>query len=104
MAQFQATRIRHTVVFKLKHPKGSAEEQSFLAAAKKLAVIPGVEKFETLKQVSRKNNFEFGLSMEFANQEVYEHYSHHPDHVSFVKERWLQEVEDFLEIDYQVLI
>jgi hypothetical protein len=104
MAQSLVTRIRHTVVYKLKHSKGSVEEQNFLAAAKQLAAIPGVEKFESLKQVSQKNKYEFGLSMEFANQEVYEQYSRHPDHVSFVKERWLQEVEDFLEIDYQVLL
>jgi hypothetical protein len=96
------TRIRHTVVFKLKHPKGSSEEQAFLAAAQQLASIPGVEKFEALKQISQKNNFEWGLSMEFANLEVYEQYNHHPDHVAFVEQRWLQEVEDFLEIDYQL--
>jgi hypothetical protein len=103
MAQSETTRIRHTVVFKLKHPKGSPEEQSFLTAIKKLAEIPGVENFECMKQVSKKNKFEYGLSMEFADQKAYDQYSNHPDHIAFVQNRWLKEVEDFLEIDYQVL-
>jgi hypothetical protein len=33
--------IRHTVVFKLKHPKDSPEEKVFLDAIKKLSSIPG---------------------------------------------------------------
>jgi hypothetical protein len=41
MAQLNSTRIRHSVIFKLKHPKGSAEERDFFNAAKKLAAIPG---------------------------------------------------------------
>lgn len=49
MAQSDTARIRHTVIFKLKCAKGSAEEQDFFNAAKKLANIPGVEKFECLK-------------------------------------------------------
>lgn len=103
MAQSTDTRIRHTVVFKLKHANGSKEEQNFLNAAKKLVAIPGVEKFECLRQISKKNKFEYGLSMEFANQQVYDQYNNHPDHVRFVQEIWLKEVEDFMEIDYQVI-
>jgi hypothetical protein len=38
--------------------------------------------------------------MEFAGQEAYDGYNRHADHVRFVAERWLAEVEDFLEIDY----
>ena len=60
--------IRHTVVFRLKHRPGSAEEASFLSAGKALADIPGVERFEQLKQVSPKNDYHFGYSMEFADQ------------------------------------
>jgi hypothetical protein len=86
----------------LNHPKGSAEEKDFLIAIKKLADIPGVEKFECMKQVSKKNKYEFGVSMEFANQEAYDKYNTHPDHVAFVQNRWLKEVDDFLEIDYEV--
>jgi Stress responsive A/B Barrel Domain len=95
--------IRHTVVFKLAYPKNSPEEQDFLDAAKKLANIPGVQNFECLKQTSKKNNFHFGLSMEFANQKLYDDYSGHHDHVQFIQEYWLKYVEDFLEIDYERL-
>lgn len=102
MAQLNPTRIHHSVFFKLKHPKGAQLEQEFFAAAKKLAAIPGVEKFECLKQISKKNKFEFGLSMEFASQELYDTYNNHPDHGAFIQDRWLKEVEDFLEIDYEV--
>jgi len=92
--------IRHTVVFRLKHPKGSADEKRFLADARKLAKIPGVEKFEQLRQVSPKNDYHFGLSMGFADQKAYSGYNDHPHHVAFVGDRWVPEVESFLEIDY----
>ena len=93
--------IRHTVVFRLKHAAGSAKERAFLDAARELAGIPGVEKFEALRQVSPKNPYTFGLSMEFATPEAYAHYNGHPDHVRFVQERWLPEVAEFMEIDYE---
>jgi hypothetical protein len=92
--------IRHTVVFRLKHPSGSPEEADFLAAAMALAAIPGVEKFERLREVSPKNGYAFGLSMEFADEAAYGGYTYHPDHVAFVEERWIPEVAEFLEIDY----
>ena len=92
--------IRHTVVFKLKHPEGSAEDKDFLKTACTLAAIPGVENFECLRQIGQKNDFTFGLSMEFAGEAEYQHYNEHPDHVAFVENRWLVEVDDFLEIDY----
>lgn len=95
--------IRHTVVFRLKHPKGSPEEKAFMAAALGLAEIPGVQKFEQLRQVSRKNDYAFGFSMEFADQAAYDAYDRHPFHVAFVRDRWMKEVEAFLEIDYQAL-
>jgi len=102
MAQSNTTRIRHMVVFKLKHPKGSAEEKDFLIAIRKLAAIPGVEKLECMRQVSKKNKFDYGLSMEFASQKAYDQYNNHPDHVAFVQNRWVKEVEDFLEIDFEL--
>ena len=102
MSQADNVRIRHTVAFKLKHPKGSAEEQDFFKALMKLAVIPGVEKFECMKQISRKNDYDYGLSMEFANQQAYDQYNDNPEHVAFVQKRWLKEVENFLEIDFEV--
>jgi hypothetical protein len=95
--------IRHTVVFKLKHASGSAEEKAFLQSAQILAAIPGVEKFEQLRQTSKKNDYDFGFSMEFADQSAYSLYDGHPDHVAFVKGRWLPEVAAFMEIDYERL-
>ncbi|MFN0194947.1 MAG: Dabb family protein [Aestuariivirga sp.] len=95
--------IRHTVVFRLKHAGGSEKEAAFLKAADVLDTIPGVEKFEKLKQVSPKNDYRFGLSMEFADQAAYQRYNDHPDHVAFVTGRWNPEVEAFMEIDYVAL-
>jgi Stress responsive A/B Barrel Domain len=95
-----AGRIRHTVAFTLSHPQGSAEEQDFLEAAERLAAIPGVQRFEVLAEVSPKNSYRFGISMEFADRAAYDGYNEHPDHVRFVQERWLVEVSDFLELDY----
>lgn len=96
--------IIHSVIFKLKHPKGSKEESQFLENAKKLVSIPGVQNFQCLKQVSTKNKFEFGLSMQFENEELYQQYNNHPDHVYFVQQYWLNEVEDFMEIDYTPIV
>lgn len=93
--------IRHTVVFRLKHVAGSAEEARFLADSRRiLSAIPGVENFEAMRQVSPKNDFAFGFSMEFADQAAYEGYNRHPDHVAYVRDRWVPEVDAFLEIDY----
>jgi heme-degrading monooxygenase HmoA len=92
--------IRHTVVFALKQPAGSAAETAFLEAADVLADIPGVQKFEKLRQTSVKNDYAFGFSMEFANQAAYKAYDQHPWHVAFVRDRWVPEVERFMEIDY----
>ncbi|MCB1466405.1 MAG: Dabb family protein [Rhizobiaceae bacterium] len=95
--------IRHTVVFRLKHEPHSAAEREFLDAAKVLADIPGVQKFEQLRQVSPKNDYSFGFSMEFGDQAAYQGYNDHPDHVAFVRDRWVPEVDAFLEIDYTPL-
>jgi hypothetical protein len=92
--------IRHTVVFRLRHAPGSAAEADFLDAARGLAAIPGVERFERLREISPKNDYRFGFSMEFADQAAYAGYNEHPDHVAFVRDRWIPEVADFMEIDY----
>jgi heme-degrading monooxygenase HmoA len=92
--------IRHTVTFRLKHDVGSEAERDFLRAACALAEIPGVQRFECLRQTSAKNRFTFGLSMEFADEAAYAAYSDHPDHTAFVQQRWIPEVADFLELDY----
>jgi hypothetical protein len=103
VAPLAAGRIRHTVVFTLSHPAGSAEEASFLVAAARLAEIPGVEGFEILNETSPKNGYRHGISMEFAGAAAYAGYNEHPDHVRFVAERWLPEVAEFLELDYEPL-
>jgi hypothetical protein len=96
--------IRHTVIFTLKHAHGSLQEKGFLRDAKiALEKIPGVEKFEQLKQVSPKNDYRFGFSMEFKDKAAYTAYDRHPSHVAFVQDRWNREVERFLEIDYEKL-
>ena len=95
--------IRHTVAFRLVHPAGSPEETAFLSAAAELAAIPGVQSFEALREVSPKNDFAFGLSMEFDDQAAYDGYTNHPLHTAFVAERWETEVADFQEVDYTAL-
>jgi len=95
--------IQHSVIFKLKHAKDSEEFKSFWEAARKLEDIPGVQKFKCLKQVSPKNDFEYGLSMKFEDQKVFDAYAVHPDHVVFLEEFWAKGVVDFLEIDYKKL-
>jgi hypothetical protein len=103
MSDLAAGRIRHTVVFTLSHPEGSPAEADFLAAAGGLSALPGVEAFQILRETSPKNTYRFGISMEFAGPEAYTAYNEHPDHVRFVNDRWLPEVSDFLEVDYETL-
>src|SRR3954447_6200266 len=99
MPTLSAERIRHQVVFTLKHDAGSAEEADFLAALLALEAIPGVEAFELMREVSPKNSFDHALTMEFADRAAYEAYNEHPEHAGFVANRWDVEVADFLEID-----
>lgn len=92
--------IRHMALFTLKYSVGSAEIEAFLKdGADILSAIPVVQKFEVLRQVSAKCEYDFGFSMEFENQEAYETYNNHPSHQAFVKERWDTEVVKFQEID-----
>lgn len=93
--------IRHTVVFTLKHSAGSPAETTFLRDGERiLTAIPSVHRFECLRQISPKNSYRFGFSMEFRDQAAYDAYSVHPAHTSFVETRWIPEVSQFLEIDY----
>ena len=92
-------RIRHSVVFSLAHDPGSEAEGDFIAAITALERIPGVEAFELMREVSPKNDYDYGLTMEFANRDAYTGYNEHPTHVAFVANRWDAEVTDFLEID-----
>ena len=95
--------ITHSVFLKLKYAKHSQEETRFLKAARDLQDIPGVQNFKVLQQTSPKNQFDYGLSMEFENQSEYDAYSIHADHERFIQEFWIPDVVDFLEIDYQEL-
>ena len=92
--------ILHTVAFALKHKKGSAEERDFLEAGMALGDLPMVENFQCYSQVSKKNDFDYGFSMEFESEEAYQAYNNHPVHIGFVSSRWNSEVERFLELDY----
>jgi hypothetical protein len=92
-------RIRHSVVFTLNHAEGSAEEADFLDAVAGREPHPRGEGGELVRVVSPKNEYRFGLTMEFADPAAYSGYNEHPQHVDFVERRWDAEVSDFLEID-----
>ncbi|MEJ4090103.1 Dabb family protein [Galbibacter orientalis] len=94
--------ITHTVFFKLKHPKGSEAEKIFIEKAVALKSIPTVLNMTSVKEIGKKNDFEWGLTMQFKSQADYDTYSNHPDHVAFVENVWKKEVVDFMEIDYVV--
>lgn len=93
-------RIRHTVVFSLAHDEGSPEEASFLEALAGLAAIDGVEGLQVLAEVSPKNDYAYGVTMEFRDRAAYAAYDAHPAHQAFVRDRWLPEVTSFLEVDF----
>lgn len=93
--------IRHTVFFSFKAQKSENEKQSFFDAVHQLSLIEGVQDLEIVRQTSPKNDFEFGILMNFKNNEIFNSYSTHPDHDLFIKNHWLKMVELFLEIDYE---
>jgi Stress responsive A/B Barrel Domain len=89
--------IQHTVVFRL---NTEADPGQFLASARGLASIAGVNDFEVLHQVGKKNDFTHGLSMYFDDQSAYDSYNTNLHHLAFVDDVWLPNVADFLELDY----
>ena len=95
--------IEHTVTFALKHAPGSEEERYFLAAARELASIPGVYDFQLRRQTSPKNPHTHGIGMRFATAAEFQTYLNHPMHQAFVNDRWLVEVSDFQESDFESL-
>jgi len=95
--------IRHTVVFKLKYPKGSSEEIEFFEAASRLSSISGVINFESLRQLSKKNEFDYCLSMEFETSKAYEEYNQNAYHIKFIQTYWTRYIEFFLELDYELI-
>lgn len=92
--------IEHTVTFSLIHAAGSAEEADFLASARELTAIPGVQDFRVRRQVNGRHPHAFGITMRFASQEDYDIYNADPRHGEFVEKRWLAEVSDFQEADF----
>ena len=101
--QLSGSRLRHTVAFTLRHDDGSPEEAAFLAANAALGEIDGVESFELVREVSPKNPYRLGVSMEFADRAAYDAYNADPRHLAFVRDRWVPEVTDFLEVDFASL-
>jgi len=90
--------IQHTVTFRL---NDGVDGNWFLDKARELAEIPGILEFEVLEQVGKKAaQFELALSMWFNSADDYAAYNDHPDHVDFVKNVWIPNVAEFLELDY----
>jgi len=89
--------IQHTVTFRL---NADADGETFFARVRALSDLPGVQCFEVLRQVGQKNNFTHALTMDFADQESYDDYNNHAEHLAFVNDVWLPNVADFLELDY----
>lgn len=95
--------IVHSVIFKLKYGKGSAQEKDFLASCDQLADIPGVHNLKSYRQTGKKNPFDFGLFMEFETAQAYEDYNRHPYHLTFIQKYWKTGIQDFMEMDYRPL-
>ena len=95
--------INHGVVFTLKSDSVLSLE-AFLTETLKLKKIDGLMDFQIVRETSPKNKFEFGLFMKFKNPKTYQYYNNHPDHVSFVQNIWIPNVEDFMEIDYEKIL
>jgi hypothetical protein len=94
--------IYHSVIFDLIHEKGKAAAEKFLSDGRQILTnIPGVQNFQVLDQVSPKNDYTYGFSMLFADQQAFDNYANHPDHMAFVENRWKKEVRRFLEIDFK---
>ncbi|NHN30558.1 Dabb family protein [Paenibacillus sp. S3N08] len=90
------------VIFNLQVEAGSEQAEQFLQKSEAvLSVIPLVENFAVFRQISGKNDYDYGFSMEFVDQAAYTAYNEHPVHVDYVEHIWKKEVARFLEIDFQ---
>jgi hypothetical protein len=97
--------IQHMVIFDLIHAVESPLTDKFLKDGLTiLSQIPGVKNFQVYNQISPKNDFTYGFSMNFDHAADFESYNSHPAHVSFVQDRWMKEVARFQEIDFKSLI
>ena len=92
--------LTHTVQFKFKKDISSGQRTDFFADLMTLENIPGVSNFRLSRQVSPKNPFEYGLSMVFKNDDAYQAYNRHPDHLLFLQNQWVPFVDHFLEADF----
>jgi butyrate kinase len=89
--------IQHTVAFRL---HDAADVSAFLADARLLAELSGVHDFEVLTQVGKKNSYRHALSMWFVDQHAYDLYDADPEHQRFVRDCWIPNVAEFIELDY----
>jgi Stress responsive A/B Barrel Domain len=95
--------MQHSVIFSMNENIDALRTKEFIIEAKKLSTISGVLNFKAWKQVSKKNNFQYGLSMEFKSEEDFQIYNNHPIHKDFIDQQWIPCVSDFLEIDLESL-
>lgn len=96
--------IIHTVQFTLKHSPTSPAAKNFISDARSiLSAIPVVQNFTVLRQISKKNNFQYSFSMLFHDENAYKAYNENPTHLAFVNQRWIPEVSSFLEADYIIM-
>ncbi len=94
-------KIIHSVIFNLKHEKGSREEKLFFEKSRNvLENTPYAKDFKVFFEVSKKNDYDYGFSMTFDSEEEYDLYSfEYEPHREYVNAVWLKEVTDFFEID-----
>lgn len=95
--------VKHSVVFTFKQGVDKNNQQTFLEASARLSQIPGVKNLEVLKQTSSKNDYDYGILMEFDDNETYQSYNNHPQHQQFIEQYWLKYVDRFMEIDFEAL-
>ncbi|OWA34739.1 stress responsive protein [Saccharibacillus sp. O16] len=90
----------HMVTFTLHAGKDNEAADAFLQKSQELLRdIPGVQDFKVLRQVSAKNDHDYGFSMNFVNREAFEAYNVHPVHAQYVAEIWESQVSSFQETD-----
>lgn len=92
--------IQHLVVVRLRHARGSVEETTFLRGCEMLAGIPGVQRFEIMKQTSAAAGYDFAFSMWFDDEEAYAAYRVHPDHIRYGEEIWAPAVAEGKDLDF----
>lgn len=92
--------IQHLVVVRLRHPRGSTEEVTFIAGTRRLADVPGVQRFEMLEQTSPVAGYDLAFSMWFEDEQAYAAYRVHPDHVRYGEEVWAPAVAEGKDLDF----